>query len=455
MKLKSTAVLAAFVAGILMAASAAASVTLPPGAIPVPSGGMFLYLNSQEGDFVGRGIEQLYVSPDAAIVASLPQGGDFFRSSMTQGTHGWQVWIAAPAGQPLVPGSYTGVTRDTSSSRVTPALSVFGDGRGCNTDSGQFDVSEVSFAPTGELLVFDATFEQHCDGLAPALFGRIRIDNPPPTPGVTLPPGSITVPVAGNFLYLISQPGDYVGQGGEQLYTGADSKIKGLFLPGTAYFTGTISQPTNFHHWSVVIAPVQGQALTAGSYISARRANFGPADHPGLDVSGDGSGCNTLTGKFDVDEISFWPTGELKTFQATFEQHCSGAIPALFGRIRVETPAPLPPLEMTVNIRVEALQDNKTGTATISGAVTCSRSASVDLNGTMSQVFANKVGVFGTFTAHVDCAAPSTKWSATVTPLGQGFNSGTAQATVEANVFEYFHQFYASNAATVKVNAGR
>jgi hypothetical protein len=35
---------------------------------------------------------------------------------------------------------------------------------------------------------------------------------------------------------------------------------------------------------------------------------------PGLDVSGDGHGCNTLTGQFDVTEVSFASTGELLAF---------------------------------------------------------------------------------------------------------------------------------------------
>src|SRR5205823_1568635 len=253
-----------------MSAPVAASVIIPPGAITIPSSGMFLYLNSQAGDWVDVGIEQLYVSRDAGIVARREVGGDQFYSSVFQGTHGWSVTMAAAPGNALVPGSYTGATGNNSTSRVAPALAVDGDGRGCNVATGQFDVSEVSFAPTGELLVFDATFEQHCDIGGPALFGRIRIDNPPPTPGVTLPRGAMTLPTAGNFLYLFSQPGDYVGQGTEQLYTGADSKIKGLFLPGTPgpdYFSGRVIQGNYLHFWSVTIAPGSSGQLVAGSYI--------------------------------------------------------------------------------------------------------------------------------------------------------------------------------------------
>jgi hypothetical protein len=95
--------------------------------------------------------------------------------------------IAAPPGEPLTLGSYTGAVRAAFRGPGEPGLDVFGDGRGCNTVSGQFDVTELSYAPTGELLVFDATFEQHCEGGPAALFGRIRIESTPPPPDVTPP----------------------------------------------------------------------------------------------------------------------------------------------------------------------------------------------------------------------------------------------------------------------------
>src|SRR5439155_11263430 len=89
--------------GIMVAApSAGASVTLPPGSIAVPSSGTFLYMNSQPGDYIGQGVEQLYTSADSTITASLPQGGNDFYASAIQGpyTHWSFVHIGAPAGQP-------------------------------------------------------------------------------------------------------------------------------------------------------------------------------------------------------------------------------------------------------------------------------------------------------------------------------------------------------------------
>ncbi len=178
--------------------SAGAEVILPPGSIPVPSSGTFLYMNSELGDFIGQGIEQLYTSDDSTIQGTLPPGGGLFSASVIQGNfdHWWFVEMAAPPGEPLAEGSYTGALRFPFNDGA-PGLSVSGDGRGCNTLTGQFDVNEISHASTGELLVFDATFEQHCEGFDPALFGRIRIENPPPPPDVTPPtlllPGDLTV----------------------------------------------------------------------------------------------------------------------------------------------------------------------------------------------------------------------------------------------------------------------
>ena len=49
-------------------------------------------------------------------------------------------------------------------------------------------------------------------------------------------------------------------------------------------------------------------------------------------MSGNGRGCNTLTGSFTIKQISFSRVdGSLDRLLATFEQHCEGATPALGG----------------------------------------------------------------------------------------------------------------------------
>ena len=122
----------------------------------------------------------------------------------------------------------------------------------------------------------------------------------PAAASVSLPPGSITVPSSGTFFYMNSQPGDYVGGGAESLYTRADTDITGSLEPGGTYFRGHAIQPSYTHWWYIDIAAPVGQPLAVGSYVGAFRAAFRPDGSPGLDISGDGRGCNTLTGKFDI-----------------------------------------------------------------------------------------------------------------------------------------------------------
>jgi hypothetical protein len=101
-------------------------------------------MNSEPGDYIGQGIEQLYTSDDSTIIGSLPPGGGVFAATVLQGNfdHFWFVEVAAIPGEPLVEGSYTGALRYPFNDGA-PGLSIAGDGRGCNTLTGQFDVHEI------------------------------------------------------------------------------------------------------------------------------------------------------------------------------------------------------------------------------------------------------------------------------------------------------------------------
>src|SRR5581483_1524619 len=54
---------------------------------------------------------------------------------------------------------------------------------------------------------------------------------------------------------------------------------------------------------------------------------------PGLDISGDGRGSNTVTGNFTVLGAVYDATPKPISFAANFEQHSEGATPALRGTI--------------------------------------------------------------------------------------------------------------------------
>ncbi|MGZ4416169.1 MAG: HYR domain-containing protein [Gaiellaceae bacterium] len=367
--------LAAFVGVMVVAPSAGATVTVPPGLITVPSSGTFLYMNSQPGDYIGQGIEQLYTSTDSTITGLLPQGGDTFHASVIQGpfTHWWYVNIAAPAGRPLAVGSYTGAFRAPFRPAGSPGLDIYGDGRGCNNLTGQFDINEVSYAPTGELLVFDATFEQHCEGGSAALFGRIRIENPAPPPDVT--------PPTLNLSNVSVEAPDTSGTNVSYSATATDDRDP---------------NPT------VTCTPQSGSLFSVGTTTVNCQAK---------DRSG-----NVATGSFLVNVYA--------------------------------------PLQFGLTISGQGMVSSKTGAATISGTLNCSRAIPVDLSGTVKQLVANRVYVTGTFSVHVNCAAPSTSWNTTLTGDNGKFGGGSANVTVDAFGCE-LSCHSASAAAAVRLNAGK
>lgn len=80
-----------------------------------------------------------------------------------------------------------------------------------------------------------------------------------------------------------------------------------------------------------------GTDLLPGVYEMAERAPFASPDHPGLEVTGDGRGCNTLTGRFQVHYFELAP-GNMKIQRAlvSFEQHCEGGTNMLSGCVRYD-----------------------------------------------------------------------------------------------------------------------
>jgi hypothetical protein len=155
--------------------------------------------------------------------------------------------------------------------------------------------------------------------------------------------GSILVPEMGitsasattttSAAYFDSEAGDYIG-GGQQI---AFSTVTYNGLRG-GYPTFTVSSPG--HSFQVWFAAAAGSPLTPGTYEGAQRFDFRAAGQPGLDVFGDGRGCNTVEGRFVVDDATYDGNGDVLTFSARFEDHCEGGAAALFGVLSYNSTAP-------------------------------------------------------------------------------------------------------------------
>lgn len=99
----------------------------------------------------------------------------------------------------------------------------------------------------------------------------------------------------------------------------------------------TFSSTQNGQTFNLTLAPMDGQALTVGSFPNAQLT--ADSSHPGIDLANGSGACTTATGMFLVDDVSLDGTGTPLTFSARFEFHCNGEDPAVWGAVSYKSTA--------------------------------------------------------------------------------------------------------------------
>ena len=137
---------------------------------------------------------------------------------------------------------------------------------------------------------------------------------------------------ATTYLYLNSQPGDYIGGGIKQTFTPAD----GTFSVSNATNSVNVAfhTPNYSQWWYLNFGSPKTMKFTRGQYVGAQRTPFRGPTRPGVDVSGDGRGCNTDSGQFLVSDFALATDGTVARLAIDFEQHCEGGSAALYGSVR-------------------------------------------------------------------------------------------------------------------------
>jgi|GEM_PF-852885 len=321
----------------------------------VPESGSYVYLDSDEGDFVGAGRAYLYTQADAVFNVST-QGGRL--NVQVTGDESWdgEFEVMTPLAE-LLPGYYPDLQRCSFHDPTKGGLDWSGEGRGSGTLTGWFAVDDVTYTD-GALTSLDLRFEQHSEGATPALHGEIhwRADDPtqPPGPVVPIPddlwrPAEGSVPESGSYVYLDSDTGDYIGAGGEYLYTQADALLRVTAHDGhlDVSVDGDESWDGEFE------TMISLSQLERGYYPDLQRCSFHNPVKGGLRWSGEGRGSNTLTGWFAIDSVTY-VDGALASIDLRFEQHSEGATPALHGEIHwraddpTQPPGPVVPVPDTL-----------------------------------------------------------------------------------------------------------
>ncbi len=134
-------------------------------------------------------------------------------------------------------------------------------------------------------------------------------------------------------LWFQSDAGDYIGAGQTNTYLSPAYQF-------SVTRNGAQGVSVSVAGWNLDLASATNDPLEPGAYESAARFAF-KGTAAGLEFTGDGRGCNTITGRFVVHEVAFDGIGVVQSLAADFEQHCEGGTPALWGEIRVNSSVPL------------------------------------------------------------------------------------------------------------------
>ena len=312
------------------APSAALSVTPE---VPLSTQQTKITLVSDYGDYIGGGRTYEYTKATSQLGVSESNG---HLSLNVRGDTWWTGNFILPAGTTrwTAGNTYTGLTRAPFSGPAG-GLEWSGDGRGCNTLTGSMTIKSATYDDLGALNSISLTFVQNCEGGASALRGQVTwgADDPTTVPGPVTPvpaslwkPSADAVPTNGNYVFLQSDSGDYIGGGKNYTYnaftvSGGGAQLAVNVSSANEWWTGNFVSMAG-------VTPVQ-----PGYYGDLGRYPFHNPMKGGLDWSGTGRGCNMLTGWFAIDDIVY-QGGSLQSVLLRFEQHCEGGGPALHGQVK-------------------------------------------------------------------------------------------------------------------------
>jgi hypothetical protein len=162
---------------------------------------------SDPGSYIGKGAETVW-TPAFAGVSGFPNSIGV-NVTPPQGDS-YSIGFGGPSGQRLEPGVYDSVGDDTDRPHLAASTSA---GAGCD-GSGRFEIKDIAYDANDVPTRLWVLFELHCNQGLPALFGELKLGEPPddpvlqPVPSIVRWPadnfGTVETPVP--VLVVASQP---------------------------------------------------------------------------------------------------------------------------------------------------------------------------------------------------------------------------------------------------------
>jgi hypothetical protein len=138
-----------------------------------------LSFSGPAGEYITQGESESFSTSNGDPLVVSSATGEVGVQVFISATEWWTLEFDVPGSSVLAPGTYNNATRYPFNT-TGPGLTLYGNGRGCNTLTGSFTVIDAVFGPQGYVQKFDATFVQHCEGATLAASGEVHISNPPP-----------------------------------------------------------------------------------------------------------------------------------------------------------------------------------------------------------------------------------------------------------------------------------
>jgi hypothetical protein len=292
-------------------AEAAAAPKAAEAAAAAVTGSTSFAYTSEAGDWVGQGQSETFTA-SADMTVSISGTANHLSVNVHDATYSswWSVTLSAGTGDTLRPGSYLKAERDPFRTGRSPGLDASGDGRGCNEVYGSFTVNQIGFDATGAVDLADVSFVRRCESAtAPAFKGTIHLNQLPLS------------------YRQVSDAGDYIGGGVTKTYLNSTSIVT---VQGTASAVSVNVSGLRDWWYGSISAPTGSNFAVGKVYQTAR---FSDSTHAGLDVFGDGRGCNSSTGTLTIKKLQLSADGSVTNLSAVFEQHCEGGTPALHGTL--------------------------------------------------------------------------------------------------------------------------
>lgn len=285
---------------------------------------------SDSGDYVGQGGSYEYTQANSIISAEAAAG---HLKLWLRGDKEFVGYFMSPsANTRLKPGTYQ-AQKYPYSDATTGGLAWVGGPYAdqCTTVRGSFKIDSAAYHDT-TLTELDLHFDEYCESLTAGLHGQIhwaagdttRPPGPVPVPaGLWAPPTGAT-PDTGNYVFLASDSGDYIGVGQTYTYnsgiavTASDNQLAVNVATGT--WLGL------FQVMSSITKP------QAGYYDDLRRIPYDNPAKGAFDWAGMGRSCQNMLAWVAIEKIGYDASG-ISALDMRFEQHCSVATPALHGAI--------------------------------------------------------------------------------------------------------------------------